>query len=327
MAKVLAGGLSRLSGSAGDYTFRRVNGETIMSAKRGASSGKPSDAQIRRRIKWANMINFARVLHEAGIDRIAFPYLPLHQSWLNRFISMNANRGTAVLTKEDAGLKIAVPDNFQLSEGQLENPWAYMMEPTSGYTEGGDITMIFSYNAQTTAPSTIGNLSRALLATHNGLENGDLLTFGFVACANAPILGGKYPKVQILKYQFEINNTSAETLPSYLTTTTTSATFTFNEPRGWGEVGMDIASPIFCFVGRGSDMVNDVILNVPESNIMYVHFTEEDYIKEAIASYGGAKQKTYLQPNLTSVVANDQLAIDSNHEKSPIGAKKVDRKK
>lgn len=327
MAKVLAGGLSRLSGSAGDYTFRRLNGETIMSAKRGASSVKPSDAQIRRQIKWANMVNFARVLHDAGIDRIAFPYLPTNKSWLNHFISMNANRGTAVLTKEDAGLKLAVPDNFQLSEGQLENPWAYMMEPVSGYAEGEDITMILSYNAQTAAPSTIGNLSRALLATHDGLENGDLLTFGFIACAKTPVFAGKYPKIQVLKYQFKIDNTSTETLPSYLTATTTAATFTFNGPRGWGEVEMDVASPIFCFVGRGSDMVNDVILNVPADNVMYAYFTDEDYIKEAIASYGGAKQKPYLQPNLASAVENDQLAIDSNHEKSPTEAKKAVRKK
>ena len=52
----LRGILSNLSGSVGQFTFKRVNGHTIMSEKASITTVRRSRAQQLHRMKWPNQI-------------------------------------------------------------------------------------------------------------------------------------------------------------------------------------------------------------------------------------------------------------------------------
>ena len=52
----LRGILSKLSGSAGQFTFKRVNGHTIMSEKASITTVRRSRAQQPHGMKWPNLI-------------------------------------------------------------------------------------------------------------------------------------------------------------------------------------------------------------------------------------------------------------------------------
>ena len=340
MAKVNRRGLTHLSGSVGEYTYRQVNGETIMSMKRQGEVGLPTNKQMLRRIKWANLVNMAKLLHQYKVDDIAFPGLS-GMSWLNKFIKMNANRTISSLTKEDAGKGMAIADNYKLSEGTID-PWdgaTTNSQAPFGTTDADDKPIFYwSINATGTVPTNIGSLSNWILNNFPALQDKDVLTFVLIYSPHTKdSVSNKWFGSQVGVRQIRLDKSSSATLPSWLTIatpeggSTTDITISFLGPKGWGSVYCDDGEPDFCLVGRGADIINTTEVTGRQTLPQTAYFSSDDYIKDAIESYGGSKPVPFLQPGADASASNeaegDELAIDSNHQKSPMEAKKAKSKK
>lgn len=107
------------------------------------------------------------------------------------------------------GAVINLPGLVQLSKGSLSNPFI---------VKDGWQNMECEFNATLeSAPKTIGALSTALLASGNGLQNGDQLTFVMVDKTSDNM------SVRILS--IVLATTSTDNLPSFITATTSAVKF------------------------------------------------------------------------------------------------------
>ena len=118
MAQV-AGILSKMTGSAGQFTFKRISGKTIVSEKVTTTTNTRTTAQQKHRMKWPNLIKmYAGV---APLLNCAFENKPQGLSDYNLFVKVNFPGTKVYLTTW-----VKVKDNWRDSDFLVRN---------FGYTE------------------------------------------------------------------------------------------------------------------------------------------------------------------------------------------------
>ena len=114
---ILKGIVSRLTGSAGNLTFRRQGGATILSEKNTNVTNTRTAAQQKHRMKWANVIQMYK-----GISPLlnqAFENKPARVSDYNMFTKLNLQREPVYLTKAEVTAGACVVAPYQISLGSL----------------------------------------------------------------------------------------------------------------------------------------------------------------------------------------------------------------
>ena len=165
---ILKGIIRKMTGSAGQLTFKRLNGQTIVSEKVSNVKNTRTAAQQRQRMKWVNIIRMYAGI--APLLKNGFEKKGATQSDYNIFVRLNNNVSPIYLTKEEAdgGACIAAP--YQLTQGSLPA----IVTSGQGDETKTDIrlgTLLIS------AETTVADFARAVVDHNADYDYGDQISF------------------------------------------------------------------------------------------------------------------------------------------------------
>lgn len=169
MAKIRVMSNQRRVGRVGDTTYYVRDGEQIArqsqnNSNYGATASR-TPAQMSRRVKWANLVNLFKGMK--SWQPKAYDFKKKGQSDYNLFMALNVNSALVCLTRDMAMNGCGCWEAYQISRGSL---------PPIGITPGAavgtavtNIVCALAFGANT----TIGALSREIIAKNPAFENGD----------------------------------------------------------------------------------------------------------------------------------------------------------
>lgn len=267
-------------GGAGGYTFYVRGGEQVVRQRKNNSNygetASRSYAQMRRRVMWANLVNFYK-LNKFWMPK-AFELRSAGQTDYNRFMQLNIPFSEHALTKEQALLGVCAPFLMQVSEGSLP---AIQYDNSAAVPFVTDIKISNSYSAGT---QSVAQLSQDIINNNPFWQNGDNLAI--IRIEMAPYEGNPY----IIPHYYELTLDTSDTgtvLNTLRVFTESGVAFTN------GFVNYPIASQSnskYAFVlihtrkEGGQLKVSTQELIVPQDD--YYYFVESQHVDNAIASYG-----------------------------------------
>ena len=113
----LNGIISKIAGSAGNLTFRRLNGETVISEKVTEIRNPRTNAQMQTRTKWGNIIAMYKGIRP--LLNYGFENKPKTLSDYNMFVKLNMQRTPIYLTKQAVAGGACIATAYQISQGSL----------------------------------------------------------------------------------------------------------------------------------------------------------------------------------------------------------------
>lgn len=169
MAKIRVMSNQRRVGRVGDTTYYVRGGEQIarqsMNNSNYGASASRTPAQMSRRVKWANLVNLFKGMK--SWQPKAYDFKKKGQTDYNLFMSLNINSALVCLTRDMAMNGCGCWEAYQISRGSLAP-----IGITAGSVVGTAVTNIvcaLAFDAST----TIGALSREIIAKNPAFENGD----------------------------------------------------------------------------------------------------------------------------------------------------------
>lgn len=169
MAKIRVMSNQRRVGRVGDTTYYVRGGEQIarqsMNNSNYGASASRTPAQMSRRVKWANLVNLFKGMK--SWQPKAYDFKKKGQTDYNLFMSLNINSALVCLTRDMAMNGCGCWEAYQISRGSLAP-----IGITAGSVVGTAVTNIvcaLAFDANT----TIGALSREIIAKNPAFENGD----------------------------------------------------------------------------------------------------------------------------------------------------------
>lgn len=169
MAKIRVMSNQRRVGRVGDTTYYVRGGEQIarqsMNNSNYGASASRTPAQMSRRVKWANLVNLFKGMK--SWQPKAYDFKKKGQTDYNLFMSLNINSALVCLTRDMAMNGCGCWEAYQISRGSLA-PIGLVAGSTVG-TAVTNIVCALAFDAST----TIGALSREIIAKNPAFENGD----------------------------------------------------------------------------------------------------------------------------------------------------------
>ena len=168
---VLNGLLRKMSGSAGDLTFKIQNGLTVVSEKVTKMTNPRSDAQMRVRTRWSNVV--AMYSGVRPLLRHGFENKPAGLSDYNMFVKLNMQRTPIYLTKQAVAGGACVATAYQISQGSL---------PAIVVTGTGlsGVTDIRLGSLDITSNTTVAQFSTKVVENNADYRYGDQISFFLV---------------------------------------------------------------------------------------------------------------------------------------------------
>ena len=171
MAK-FTGLLRKQVGSIGDLTFKQVNGVTIVSEKITQMTNPRTDAQMRVRTRWNNIVAMykgIRPLLNRGFESKAAGL-----SDFNMFMKMNMQKTPVYLTKQQVAGGACVAAPYQITQGSLPA----IVISGSGNSAKTDIYL----GALTiSATTTVAQFAQAVVENNADYKYGDQISFFRIA--------------------------------------------------------------------------------------------------------------------------------------------------
>ena len=168
---ILNGLLRKMSGSAGDLTFKTLNGLTVVSEKVTKMTNPRSDAQMRVRTRWSNVV--AMYSGVRPLLRHGFENKPAGLSDYNMFVKVNMQRTPIYLTKQAVAGGACVATAYQISQGSLP---AIVV---TGTGQNG-VTDILLGSLSITSATTVAQFSTAVVQNNPDYRYGDQISFFLV---------------------------------------------------------------------------------------------------------------------------------------------------
>ena len=168
---ILNGLLRKMSGSAGDLTFKTLNGQTVVSEKMTKMTNPRSDAQMRVRTRWSNVVAMysgVRPLLSHGFEN-----KPAGLSDYNMFVKVNMQRTPIYLTKQAVAGGACVATAYQISQGSLP---AIVV---TGTGQNG-VSDILLGSLSITSATTVAQFSTAVVQNNPDYRYGDQISFFLV---------------------------------------------------------------------------------------------------------------------------------------------------
>ena len=160
-----------MSGSAGDLTFKTLNGLTVVSEKVTKMTNPRSDAQMRVRTRWSNVV--AMYSGVRPLLRHGFENKPAGLSDYNMFVKVNMQRTPIYLTKQAVAGGACVATAYQISQGSLP---AIVVTGT-GQNVKTDIRL---GGESITSNTTVAQFSAAVVQNNADYRYGDQISFFLV---------------------------------------------------------------------------------------------------------------------------------------------------
>lgn len=243
-----------------------LKGQTIQREKAASVANPRTTAQMDQRVKLANLVNFYRA-NKAWMAKGAFESKKQTWSDYNAFVSANLNGNEVYLTKELANSGVCAIAPYIVTKGSL--PEANVTASTGNVYLSVDAT---------TAPTTFGALSTALIAKYPGLQNGDQMSIILYRVNND---GDGWPHMNVSAIEINLDTTSTATIATAIP----GASYADDALV----IATDAAGASICF----SRTVNGSI-KVSPSDVKIINdesfalLSSDSALANAIASYGGS---------------------------------------
>ena len=285
---ILNGIIKKMTGSAGQLTFKTVNGQTVVSEKVTVVKNARTAGQQRQRMKWVNIIRMYSGI--APLLKNGFEKKMAQQSDYNMFVRLNSAASPVYLTKSEAdgGGCIAAP--YQITQGSLPSI------AVSG--EGAEAKTDIALGSLTiSASTTVAEFAKAVVDNNADFDYGDQISF-------YDVLQRVNAETQIPYCQFSA---------SYVVLDKNSAVKLLDQVNnaGFASVGgvlahgEDEGDGVFAWVhsrydGGKTRVSTQFLIN---NNSLLDDYRSDDAYAEACKSYGGVST-VFLQPDGTGVVSN-----------------------
>ena len=167
----LTGIISKISGSAGNVTFKLRSGETIVSEKVTQVRNPRTNAQMQTRTKWGNIIAMYKGIRP--LINYGFEAKPKTLSDYNMFVKVNMQRTPIYLTKQAVAGGACVATAYQISQGSLP---AIVV---TGTGQNG-VSDILLGSLSITSATTVAQFSTAVVQNNPDYRYGDQISFFLV---------------------------------------------------------------------------------------------------------------------------------------------------
>lgn len=196
-------------GRIGETTYYASKGRQIarqaLNNSNYGESARRSLAQQRRRVKWANLVNFYKLC--SGWMPKAFETKKPGQTDYNKFMQLNVNAQRVALTRDQAINGGCVADAFAITQGTIQNI-------TTTFANDAVISRLKVQAFTSSWPSiTVGDLSESLISLNPGVKAG--MQLSFVGVADLATTNG-IPRVDVKFYEVILNPDSEELLSKYM---------------------------------------------------------------------------------------------------------------
>ena len=306
---ILNGIIKKMTGSAGQLTFKTVNGQTVVSEKVTVVKNARTAGQQRQRMKWVNIIRMYSGI--APLLKNGFEKKMAQQSDYNMFVRLNSAASPVYLTKSEAdgGGCIAAP--YQITQGSL---------PSIVVTgEGAEAKTDIALGSLTiSASTTVAEFAKAVVDNNADFDYGDQISF-------YDVLQRVNAETQIPYCQFSA---------SYVVLDKNSAVKLLDlvNKAGFASVGgvlahgEDEGDGVFAWVhsrydGGKTRVSTQFLVN---NNSLLDDYRSDDAYAAACKSYGGVST-VFLQPDGTGVVNGGSTSGSASGEsQTPSGGSSSD---
>lgn len=275
--------LTKLCGSAGQLTFKRVKGRTIVSEKATQTTNPRTTAQQKHRMKWPNLIKMysgiAPLLNNAfeGKTGLSTDY--------NLFVKVNFTGSKVYLTKNEVRANSCVAAPYQITMGSL---------PSIEWTgeAGSSVTNIQLGELSITAETSVKEFSNAVVSHNFHFDYGDQIAFIKVDQSVNPITG--YPQCSFTGESIVLDKGSETKLLSLVS----AAGFSVSEGKLSCQLAEDFQGAYAWVHSRkenGKTLVSTQMLTV--KNELYATYSTEAAYRRAVATYGG-ENSNFLTPEV-----------------------------
>ena len=285
---ILNGIIKKMTGSAGQLTFKTVNGQTVVSEKVTVVKNARTAGQQRQRMKWVNIVRMYSGI--APLLKNGFEKKMAQQSDYNMFVRLNSAASPVYLTKSEAdgGGCIAAP--YQITQGSLPS----IVIAGEGAEAQTDIAL---GSLTISASTTVAEFAKAVVDNNADFDYGDQISF-------YDVLQRVNAETQIPYCQFSA---------SYVVLDKNSAVKLLDQVNkaGFASVGgvlahgEDEGDGVFAWVhsrydGGKTRVSTQFLIN---NNSLLDDYRSDDAYAAACKSYGGVST-VFLQPDGTGVVSS-----------------------
>lgn len=282
----LTGIYTKLKGSMGQFTFKQLNGQTVVSEKvEKKSTPVRTWRQMVRRVAWANIINIYRAF--TGKLHPSFENKSRLLSDYNEFMKANLDVVNVYLNKEEANAGGCVVPAYQVSRGSLPSISTTIDAETK--IASTDIVLGATFNI--TAGTTVKQFSdQVIQANPDKFKNGDMITI-FLAKQEVNAVTG-IPFVTINAEQILLDQSDNTTLLRSLVSA--AAVSVVDGNLGSGSAVNGAIAYVHSRVTSSGTKVSTQRFVV--SNDTLADYVTDAACDEAVKSYGGVNKGDYLTP-------------------------------
>ena len=165
---ILNGLIRKMSGSTGDFTFKQLNGQTVVSEKVTQMRNPRSAAQMQTRTKFTNIVSMYRGIRP--LINYGFETKAKGCSDYNMFVRVNMQQTPVYLTKQQVAGGACVAAPYQITQGSLP------AIVTTGTGQSG-VTDIRLAGASITSSTTVAEFAQAVVSNNADYKYGDQISF------------------------------------------------------------------------------------------------------------------------------------------------------
>ena len=165
---ILNGIISKISGSAGNLSFSRTGGQTVIRERVTHIRNPRSNAQMQTRTKWGNIIAMYKGIRP--LLNYGFENRPKNLSDYNMFVKLNMQRPAVYLTKQQVAGGGCVACAYQITQGSLP---AIVLTGTGNGTK----TDIYLGSLTISGTTTVAQFSQAVVENNADYKYGDQISF------------------------------------------------------------------------------------------------------------------------------------------------------
>ena len=168
---ILNGLIRKMSGSTGDFTFKQLNGQTVVSEKVTQVRNPRTSAQMQTRTRFTNIVSMYRGIRP--LLNYGFENRPKNLSDYNMFVKVNMQQTPVYLTKQQVAGGACVAAPYQITQGSLP---AIVV---TGTGQSG-VTDIRLGSLDITSNTTVAQFSQKVVENNADYRYGDQISFFLV---------------------------------------------------------------------------------------------------------------------------------------------------
>ena len=165
---ILNGIISKISGSAGNLSFSRTGGQTVIRERVTHIRNPRSDRQMKTRTKFTNIVAMYKGIRP--LLNYGFESKPKMLSDYNMFVKVNMQRTPVYLTKQQVAGGACVAAPYQFTQGSLP---AIVLTGTGNGTK----TDIYLGSLTISGTTTVAQFSQAVVENNADYKYGDQISF------------------------------------------------------------------------------------------------------------------------------------------------------